>query len=224
MAQSFEESYLPGLLEIYLHVTKEEEEQKNKMNSGELPSTVDGSNLAASAGRRGHQDSIWGSSLSISSPGQPHLNPIGGRGLIRSPLSKSMPELNSKFSTLRNVIGTEDIFKAFINFCIKCQGHENACFYMEAKIFENSIYPQSIMLTEVNRIIDLYVRSGSQMEINIDSETKNTIMNCLKTQTIDSTVFVKARKEIYSLMSRDLFTKWKSSKDFDRIKDCFKDS
>jgi hypothetical protein len=197
MAISFEESYLPDLLEKYLYFVKEEEEAKNNIVPAGDPNSIGGPSLVASA---------------------------GGRALTKHSLSKSMPELNSKFSTLRNVIGTEDIFKAFINFCIKCKGHENACFYMEAKIFESSIYPHSVMLAEVNRIIDYYIRSGAQMQINIDSEIRNAIMNHSKAQTIDSTIFVKARKEIYSLMSCDLFTKWKSSRDFDRIKDYFKDS
>jgi hypothetical protein len=126
-----------------------------------------------------------------------------------------------KFGTLRNILSDNDCITAFINFCIKCHGHENICFFMEVSILEKMDHPLNILKDEVKRILDRYVYPGSSMEINVTGPSRFELINLHTKGFYDKNMFRTAKKEIYDLMSQGMFVSWKTTKEFDLVSEFF---
>ena len=90
---------------------------------------------------------------------------------------------------------------------------------MEMESFRTELFPPNALLLEINRIRGLYIQPGSVMEININGEVRN---NILERDNPDKDIFSVATKEIYYLLSSDLFSRWASSPDFEKISNLFR--
>ena len=113
------------------------------------------------------------------------------------------------------------ILKSFINYCVKVHNHENICFYMDVIIYEKTEYAHHDLPFETKKIINQYIYPNPPLEINIDGHTREDIIHSFCSGVYDKNIFSKAVREVYNIMSMDVFNKWMQSREFSCVKDYF---
>lgn len=114
---------------------------------------------------------------------------------------------------LNTVLNTETALKLFEMFVKKEHNEENLKFYLEVLDFETKCQENLKVFIQASYIHNLYVVAGSKFEINISDALRKSIVDIFNsdTQKIKPTVFLGAKEEIFNLMEKDSFPRFKRS-------------
>jgi len=119
-------------------------------------------------------------------------------------LSQIDPDITKKsdaFSTLKDVMDDNFGLRFFRYFCHVQINIENLIFYEQVKLFKRRAEQHK------KRIIRTFIREGSPSEVNIDSNQRKRCM----ANDIDISMFDESEVEIYKIMDRDIFPRFRVS-------------
>ena len=98
-------------------------------------------------------------------------------------------------------------------------GMENLDFYEEVSSFEKAFVEMSDEETtdKSTAIVDKYVRESAPASVNLPSKIAGPIIKAVEDQDLQEDTFTKGKTEIYNLMNRDLYQRFKKTKLFDEL-------
>eukprot|EP00475_Leptophrys_vorax_P039185 TRINITY_DN7033_c0_g1_i1.p1 TRINITY_DN7033_c0_g1~~TRINITY_DN7033_c0_g1_i1.p1 ORF type:complete len:687 (-),score=177.65 TRINITY_DN7033_c0_g1_i1:93-2153(-) len=101
----------------------------------------------------------------------------------------------------------------FLKHCKSEYSEENIQFYLAVKELESkaSKMSQEEFTREASSIVEEYVSESSSAQVNLSGDMKKNLVIAMKAGKLDSHSFVQAKKEIFDLMMRDSFPRFKSS-------------
>ena len=103
---------------------------------------------------------------------------------------------------------------------------ENIKFWKETHRYRHNTDPGHLF-SEATRIFDEYVSETAGSQVNVKSNVRVAIKKNLQKKKVNPHLFDAARKEIYELMARDNFSRFKQGPLFRKLLDevqCYKDS
>jgi peroxiredoxin len=107
-------------------------------------------------------------------------------------------------------------FKLYLQktFCM-----ENLLFYFEVANYQSLFASRTAEenLVHANSIFETFIRIGSDLEVNIDDNTREKIVEDIKQSLITSDLFYVAFKEVYRLMESDSYSKWKRTREYSEV-------
>mmetsp|Transcript_27239 Transcript_27239/g.40085 ORF Transcript_27239/g.40085 Transcript_27239/m.40085 type:complete len:615 (-) Transcript_27239:563-2407(-) len=104
---------------------------------------------------------------------------------------------------------------SFRSFLQKGLAEENIDFWVKAKEFSEAKFPSTEDgIAEAKNIFHLYCDETSEKQINLPCNIRTKLKDCLEKNELNQCMFEPARMEIYRLMVRDNYARYKVSSDF----------
>ena len=134
-------------------------------------------------------------------------------------LSEFIVRMNGRKVELRVLLDHKRSREAFVEHLQQEHGSENLKFYELAKHFEkNFVYMSDEEAIEsAEKICTDFVRPEAEDCVNLPSKIAEVILKAVKGHDLHEDTFSKAMEEIYNLMNRDLYQRFKVSKAFDNL-------
>lgn len=134
-------------------------------------------------------------------------------------LSEFIVRMNGRKVELRVLLDHKRSREAFVEHLEQEHGSENLKFYELAMHFEkNFVYmSDEEALDKAEQICSNFVAPESQDCVNLPSKIADVIMKAVKMHDLHEDTFSKAMEEIYNLMNRDLYHRFKNSEAFDLL-------
>lgn len=131
-------------------------------------------------------------------------------GLFKTRPSGTLRMSKAASTTLKSVLENSNSFLAFRQFLAREFSDENLDFWHHCEKYKKEKPSKRLKLAK--KIFETYVKDNAPREINIDSHTKREIKENL--QSLDASMFDTAQTLIFTLMERDSFPRFLSSKSF----------
>lgn len=120
------------------------------------------------------------------------------------------------FDAFALCLESDDFRDAFAAYLDSTYCTENLLFYSEATVFANEYEGAPPKTNEVRsgEVSATFVQSGAPLEINIEDQTRTSIVSRVVENKIEATLFEPAAEEVYRLMEADSFAKWRRTKEY----------
>ena len=106
-----------------------------------------------------------------------------------------------------------DILRKYLQ---KSYAEENLDFWIQAKAIRDSKYNDKEQLLKKSKyVFEEFCDEGSQRQVNISSNQREDLRKSIYSGTINKSVFDNTIDEIYNLLLRDNFARFKKSSDFE---------
>eukprot|EP00160_Parvularia_atlantis_P020367 Unigene8419_Nuclearia_a/m.25768 Unigene8419_Nuclearia_a/g.25768 ORF Unigene8419_Nuclearia_a/g.25768 Unigene8419_Nuclearia_a/m.25768 type:complete len:505 (-) Unigene8419_Nuclearia_a:135-1649(-) len=104
--------------------------------------------------------------------------------------------------------------------CVKCFCVESVMFYLDARdaILQAPSRPEVELEEIVSKLVDLYIRPGADLEVNLSHELRAQILRESATRRADPRVLRGALSEVYYMLKTNVFATWLDSYDFKRVR------
>lgn len=104
----------------------------------------------------------------------------------------------------------EKVFRTFLE---QSFAEENLDFWLSVRQFKASFHESNDVSEKANEIYRIYCEDGAENQINLPCSIRTRIKKLLD-EEFDSTLFDEAMEEIYRLMNRDNFARFKKTSEF----------
>mmetsp|Transcript_3277 Transcript_3277/g.6674 ORF Transcript_3277/g.6674 Transcript_3277/m.6674 type:complete len:659 (+) Transcript_3277:197-2173(+) len=134
-------------------------------------------------------------------------------------LSEFIVRMNGRKVELRVLLDHKRSREAFVEHLQHEHGSENLKFYELVKHFEkNFVYmSDDEALSSAEKIVDDFIKPDAEDCVNLPSKIAEVIIEAVKVHDLHDDTFSKAKEEIYNLMNRDLYQRFKNSEAFDNL-------
>ncbi|GMI07699.1 hypothetical protein TrVE_jg4979 [Triparma verrucosa] len=134
-------------------------------------------------------------------------------------LSEFIVRMNGRNVSLNVLLDHKMSREAFVNHLKSEHGQENLRFYELARHFEkNFVYmSDEEAYDSATRIVNNHILPDSPECVNLPSKIANAISTSMENHDLHEDTFSKAQEEIYNLMNRDLYQRFKKSDAFNDL-------
>ncbi|GMH50589.1 hypothetical protein TL16_g00813 [Triparma laevis f. inornata] len=134
-------------------------------------------------------------------------------------LSEFIVRMNGRKVELKVLLDHKMSREAFVNHLKEEHGQENLRFYELARHFEkNFVYmSDEEAYDSATIIVNNHILAESPECVNLPSKMANAIKDSMANHDLHEDSFSKAQEEIYNLMNRDLYQRFKKSEAFDHL-------
>jgi len=134
-------------------------------------------------------------------------------------VSEFIVRMNGKHVTLEQLLEHKRSKAAFVEHLEQQHGQENLKFYEESTKFgkEFETMTNEEAHATLTSIVDTYVRESSASTVNLPHKISKVIIDELESDNFSAETLAKARTEIFLLMDRDLYQRFKASENFQAL-------
>ena len=134
-------------------------------------------------------------------------------------LSEFIVRMNGRKVDLKSLLNHKKCREAFIGHLNLEHGMENLNFYEDVGKFEKGfVYMSDEESTSTSMmILDKYVREEAPHTVNLPSKQAVAIIDAVESHDLHEDTFSRGKEEIYNLMHRDLYQRFKKSPAFDDL-------
>ena len=141
------------------------------------------------------------------------------RKMTKSRSLMNLSPLEADQDPFRYCLQQEDFVDSFRNYLQRSYCVENLLFYLEATHYRISFdsISEEARKQAASRIIKTYLREGTDLQVNLDDETRVTAEGRFKRGLITEDLFADATRAVFRLMEHDSFPKWQRTRDFREV-------
>ncbi|KAJ3423625.1 regulator of g protein signaling [Anaeramoeba flamelloides] len=121
---------------------------------------------------------------------------------VESQMKKNLSEEKKKGYTtehFQNILNNSEKLKYFVQFCQSDYSLENIMFYQSVMKFKK-ISSKNKRKKYSKNLFSTFIQNDSHLEINIESHTRQKIIDLFEKDLIDSNLFDEAKNEVFYLM------------------------
>jgi len=113
-----------------------------------------------------------------------------------------MDPQGSKVITLEEILSDNKLSRLFIDFVLKAHAEDNLEFWIEVEIYKR-LSDGALMQKMGKRLFQTYLIPGAELEVNLERKYKEDVKQKLELEFWDVSLFEKAQKRIYHILSSD---------------------
>jgi hypothetical protein len=197
------EMSIQGLYPLYLSIRQERLAKRRKGSRSEIDG-ISSANL--------DQDLIMSTSSAFDDP---------KKGLLANSDQDIVPQSGTTLrEALLHTLESTEGRDLFLKYSQKEFAIENLMFYeacvLFSKRFSSPEFSQEDALTQAREICDTFVKFGAVDQVNLSHNARLGVLNVVSSPEpkITSKMFEKAQSEIFTLMARDSFARFKMTKEY----------
>lgn len=117
-------------------------------------------------------------------------------------------------SELKHLLGHSLGMQTFRSFMKQNFAEENVDFWNSVNEFKNSKHDQEETRNRANNIFDTFCKEGAKYQVNLSYDMRSNIEKSLSEPSIHHNIFDESLNEIYKLMVRDNYARFKQTSEF----------
>jgi len=113
-----------------------------------------------------------------------------------------MDPASDKVITLEEILTDPKLSRLFVDFVLKAHAEDNLEFWIEVELYKR-LKDGSLLAKMGKRLYQTYLVAGADLEVNLEKKYKEDVRQKLDLEFWDVSLFEKAQKRIYHILSSD---------------------